>query len=100
MDVSILVNMAAGKNRLNDLYACTGFSRAKISVYLKNLMEIDLVEKVETGTCRITKPHVRFYFLFIFPHLTILEKEGPKSFYEEVIEEAFPGFIREIYRKN
>ena len=64
------------------------------------MRKLKSVTAIPTGTYRITKPHVRFYFLFIFPHLTILEKEGPKSFYEEVIEEAFPGFIREIYRKN
>ena len=38
--------MARDCNKLNDIYRHTGFSRAKISVYLKNLMELDLAEKV------------------------------------------------------
>ena len=43
---TILASIAAGNHKLNDLYQHTGFSRAKISVYIKNLMELELVEKV------------------------------------------------------
>ena len=44
---TILATLADGRHgKLNDMYAHTGFSRAKISVYLKNLMELELVEKV------------------------------------------------------
>ncbi len=37
---------------MNDLYRTTGFSRAKISVYMKNLAAFDIIQKVvsfETG---------------------------------------------------
>ena len=43
---AILASMASGRNKLNDIYARTGFSRAKISVYIKNLMQLELVAKV------------------------------------------------------
>ena len=47
---TILATLADGRHgKLNDMYAHTGFSRAKISVYLKNLMELELVEKVLPG---------------------------------------------------
>lgn len=97
---TILATMATGSNKLNDIYHHTGFSRAKISVYLKNLMEIDLVEKVGAGTYRITKPHVRFYFCYIYPNQSLLEELTSEQFYMEVVEEAFPGFVREAYRKS
>ncbi len=97
---TILAIMATGSNKLNDIYHHTGFSRAKISVYLKNLMEIDLVEKVGAGTYRISKPYVRFYFRYIYPNQSLLEKLSPEQFYKEVVEEAFPGFVREAYRKS
>lgn len=97
---TILAAMAAGNNKLNDIYRHTGFSRAKISVYLKNLMEIDLVEKVGAGTYRITRPYVRFYFRFIYPRQSSLEELTPEQFYREIVEDAFPGFVREAYRKN
>ena len=97
---TILAIMATGSNKLNDIYHHTGFSRAKISVYLKNLMEIDLVEKIGAGTYRISKPYVRFYFCYIYPNQSLLEKLSPEQFYKEVVEEAFPGFVREAYRKS
>ncbi len=97
---TILATMASGSSKLNDIYHHTGFSRAKISVYLKNLMEIDLVEKVGAGTYRISKPHVRFYFCYIYPNQSLLEELTPEQFYLEVVEEAFPGFVREAYRKS
>lgn len=49
---TILAAIARGENKLNDIFHATGFSRAKISVYLKNLANFNIVEKVvsfETG---------------------------------------------------
>ncbi len=49
---TILSAIAAGHHKLNDLYNVTGFSRAKISVYMKNLAAFEVVKKVssfETG---------------------------------------------------
>ena len=40
---TILEAVASGKRKLNDLYQETGFSRAKISVYLKNLMAFGMI---------------------------------------------------------
>ncbi|MBE5866686.1 MAG: AAA family ATPase [Lachnospiraceae bacterium] len=97
---TILSSMANGSIKLNDMYRHTGFSRAKISVYLKNLMEIDLVEKIGAGMYRISKPYVRFYFRFIYSNQSRLEKLTPEQFYLEVVEDAFPGFVREAYRKS
>lgn len=45
---TILSAIAQGYNKLNDLYAKTGYSRAKISVYMKNLSHFDIVEKVQS----------------------------------------------------
>lgn len=55
---TILAALASGNNKLNDLFLKTGFSRAKISVYMKNLMAFDVVEKVvsfDTGGWENTK---------------------------------------------
>lgn len=42
---TILACIAGGCDKLNDLYLKTGFSRAKISVYMKNLAASDIIEK-------------------------------------------------------
>ena len=49
---TILASIASGHEKLNDLFLDTGYSRAKISVYMKNLAAFDVIEKVvsfETG---------------------------------------------------
>ena len=51
---TILSAIASGHRKLNELYQFTGYSRAKISVYMKHLMELGVIEKVvsfETGRC-------------------------------------------------
>ena len=39
---TILATLAEGKDKLNEIYLHTCFSRAKISVYIKNLIELDV----------------------------------------------------------
>lgn len=107
---TILAAMARGLNKLNDIYKHTGFSRAKISVYLKNLMELELVEKVysfetsaiadtQKGIYRISNPYVRFYFRFLYPNMSLLQRMSAEQFYEKKIADAFPAFAEESYRK-
>ena len=80
---TILQALASGKKKLNDIYKLTGFDRAKISVYLKNLIDLSLVEKIESfdtpgkentqkGLYQITDPFMRFWFCFIDPHYSKL----------------------------
>lgn len=107
---TILAAMARDCNKLNDIYRHTGFSRAKISVYLKNLMELDLVEKVSSfetagrvetrkGIYRISNSYVKFYFRYIFPGMSSLQQLTPREFYEQKIEPSFLLYAEEAYRK-
>lgn len=107
---TILAAMARGLNKLNDIYKHTGFSRAKISVYLKNLMELELVEKVysfetdagadtQKGFYRIINPYVRFYYRFLFSNQSLIQKLTSEQFYEQKVAEAFPPFAEEAYRR-
>ncbi|MGN0307483.1 MAG: ATP-binding protein [Lachnospiraceae bacterium] len=105
---TILCALAEGKNKLNDLYHYTGFSRAKISVYLKNLMQLEIVEKVfsldtegrentQKGLYRISHAYVHFYYRYLFPHqnkLFVLETE---EFFEQYIEPTFRQYTSEYF---
>ncbi len=95
---TILAAIAGGTCKLNDIYRHTGFPRAKISVYLKNLMELDLVEKVYAGVYRITNAYIRFYFRFLFPNRSLLEELEPEEFYSRKVEPDLPFFVEEGYR--
>lgn len=93
---TILANIAAGHDKLNDLYQVTGFSRAKISVYMKNLSAFDIIQKVvsfetggwdnaKKGIYRIRDNYVNFWFRFIYPYLSDLYLLSVEEFYDRYI---------------
>ena len=105
---TILQALASGKKKLNDIYKLTGFERAKISVYLKNLIELKLVEKIESfdtpgrdnvqkGIYQITDPFLRFWFCFIYPHYSKLDILSPERFYKKYIDGDFRSFCERTY---
>ena len=105
---TILSSLASGNNKLNDLFLDTGFSRAKISVYMKNLMEFEVIEKVvsfetggwentKKGVYRISNTFVNFWFHFIYPHLSELYTLTPEKFYERYIERELDGYLTRYF---
>ncbi len=107
---TILAAIAEGNQKLNDLYLHTEFSRAKISVYLKNLMELELVEKVfsydtegkenvQKGIYRISNHFVNFYFTYFYPQISALESMMPSEFYTQYIAPNFKGYVAEYFKK-
>lgn len=106
---TILASVAAGNHKLNDLFLHTEFSRAKISVYLKNLMELELVEKIfsydtegkantQKGIYRISNHFVDFYFTYLFPNLSSLEKMLPEEFYNKYIAPSFQNYVSGYFK--
>lgn len=100
---TILASLASGKRKLNELHIHTGFSRAKISVYLKNLMQLEIVEKVfstdtegrnhtQKGIYQIRHNFVHFYYKFIFGNQSYLDFLGKEQFYETFIKPSLRDF--------
>ncbi len=107
---TILAALATGRQKLNDLFRHTGFSRAKISVYLKNLMELEIVEKVfsydtegrenaQKGVYRIRNHFVAFYFHYLYPHLSRLDEMSPEDFYDCYIAPDFRSYVTPFFRQ-
>lgn len=101
---TILSTIASGKDKLNDLYTETGFSRAKISVYMKNLGQFDIVEKqvsMETGgwenakkgVYQIKDTFVHFWYRFVYPHLSDLYILTPSEFYDRYIAKDLDAYL-------
>lgn len=93
---TVLCAMTSGATRLNDMYETTGFNRAKISVYMKNLKQLGIVDKSRTigvkcqdqeirGMYEIIDPLVHFWYRFLYPNETLRRREEPELFYETVI---------------
>lgn len=105
---TILSALAEGREKLNDLYAHTGFSRAKISVYLKNLMELEIVEKVfsvevpgkdsqKKGVYRIACPYVHFWFKYIYRNYSDCMSMEPREFYNLYIKNSLKQYCEEYF---
>ena len=105
---TILASIARGNEKLNDLYKDTGYSRAKISVYIKNLAAFDIVSKVvsfetggwdnaKKGVYRISNNFVNFYFHFVYPHLSQLYKMKPDEFYDKYIRDELDSYLQRYF---
>lgn len=106
---TILATIARGDNKLNDLFHETGFSRAKISVYMKNLSHFDIVEKLisfetggwenaKKGVYQIKDTFVNFWFKFVYPHQSDLFLMRPEQFYNAYIEPELDAYLQRYFR--
>ena len=102
---TILAAIAEGHNKLNDLYLHTGFSRAKISVYLKSLIELGLAEKISgkddggKGYYRIANHFVHFHFTYLYPQQSGLKRLSPEQFYKAHIAPTFKSYVANYFRR-
>lgn len=105
---TILSCIASGDDKLNDLYLKTGFSRAKISVYMKNLSASDIIQKVvsfetggwdnaKKGVYRIRDNYVNFWFRFVYPHLSDLYMMSPEEFYDAYIAPDIEEYVSQYF---
>ena len=107
---TILSALSSGKKKLNDLYRHTGFSRAKISVYLKNLMELEIAEKVfsydtegkaaaQKGVYRISNHFLHFYYQFIYQNASSLQRLPADMFYDRYIAPGLKTYTADYFKK-
>ena len=105
---SILCALASGKNKLNDLYNHTLFSRAKISVYIKNLMELGFVTKefsvdtegrsnTQKGIYDICINYVDFTYKYLFPFKSELKDDNKNAYYEEHIKPNLKSYSAKFF---
>lgn len=106
---TILGAIASGHNKLNDLFLKTGFSRAKISVYMKNLSQFDIVEKLvsfetggwenaKKGVYQIKNTFVNFWYKFVYPNLSDLYLMTPEEFYDLHIAGEIDEYLKRYFR--
>ncbi len=107
---TILEAVASGRRKLNDLFLYTGFSRAKISVYLKNLMAFEVVEKLSSfetggwdnaqkGLYAIGNTYIHFWYRFVYPNLSDLHMMTEETFFDLHIAPGLEEYLNECFRK-
>ena len=105
---TLLASLAEGNRKLNDLYSSTGYSRAKILVYLKHLTAMDIVEKLvptgdegrenaKKGLYRIKDHYLHFWYRFVFPYISMLELGYKEQVYDAYISPGLNQYMEEYF---
>ncbi len=107
---TILTVLAEDEPKLNYLYNRTGFSRAKISVYIKNLIQLDVAEKYFSyepkkkdcalkGLYGISDQFLHFWYKFVFPNQSALEFGDATGFFDTYIKDELSKFVGQTFEK-
>jgi hypothetical protein len=107
---TVLCAMTRGVTRLNDIHMETGFNRAKISVYMKNLKQLGIVGKSVTqgikchdqeqkGMYEITDPLVHFWYRFVYPYQTLRDMVEPSDFYDRIVAPDLESYTAFYFEK-
>ena len=96
---TIIEAVALGNTKLNDVYQKTQMEKTKLSVYLKNLVELGILRRefsvdsgvkeqanVQRGLYRLTDNFFRFWFAFVFPNLSELEAGDVEGIWRYAVE--------------
>ena len=104
---SILEAIAAGNRKLSTITKRLGMQSNRLTVYLKQLFELDIIEKIvpvtetnpeksKKGLYFIKDNYFKFWFKFIFPYQSYLEIEN-KEFVLEKIASEFDLYVSETF---
>ncbi len=103
---AIIQAIAYGKTKFNEIQDVTLIEKSKLSVYLKNLIELGFVcrefpvlcanasrQNRHRGVYRLKDFFFRFWYAFVFPNLTLLEFGDVETVYESIIKDRLDDFI-------
>lgn len=105
---SILSAIAHGRTSVNEIVQSTKIAQSSISFYLNTLQEIGLIvravpaternpTKSKRGLYQIQDPYFRFWFRFVYPNRSLLERGETKQTRQQIEEQLdqFVGFAFE-----
>lgn len=100
---SLIKAIAMGNRKLSEIAAELGVKQTNLTKYLKVLIDLDLVErevpvtetapeKSKSGLYRITDNYIAFWFRFVYPYRTYLERGET----EYVLSRIKEGFVQNL----
>ena len=98
---SLIRAISMGNHKLTEISSFLGVKQTNIPKYLKTLMDLDLIErevpatennpeKSKSGLYRITDNFIAFWFKFVYPYRSFLER-GETAY---VLEQIKKGFVQ------
>lgn len=102
---TILTAIALGATQLNEIWQKTQIEKSKLSAYLRNLMDVGLVQRefsmndrlkqqgnVQRGLYRLNDPFFRFWYAYVFPYVSELDAGDAAGIYEHAIAPSLDEF--------
>ena len=109
---TVIEAIALGNTSFNELLTKTGIEKSKLSVYLKNLIELGIVEREfsvlssakerassSKGLYNLTDNYFRFWYAFGYSNLSELEMDDAEGVWEDYIEGTLHNFTSKSFEK-
>lgn len=109
---TVIQSIALGSNSFNEILTKTQIEKSKLSVYLKKLIELNIVEKQfpalssekgksnsTKGLYELTDNFFRFWFTFAYPNLGLLEMEDPIAVWEDEVVKRLHHFASKPFEE-
>ena len=108
----IIEAVALGNTKLNDIHQRTSIDKNKLSVYIKNLIELGIIVR-EFSVDENTKEHAnsqrglyfltdnffKFWYSFIFPYISEIESGDAEGIWEYAIKGNLNNFVSYGFEK-
>ncbi len=107
---TIILSIASGRTKFSEIQNDTAIEKGKLSVYLKNLIDLGLIERElplsatrgerpnpQRGIYRIKNSFFRFWYAFVFPNMTLLEFGDTEAVYTKLIEPNLEYFASSVF---
>lgn len=109
---TVIEAIALGNTSFNEIKTKTGIEKSKLSVYLKNLIELGIVEREfsalssekerassSKGLYNLTDNYFRFWYAYGYSNLSDLEKDDAIGVWEDYIENDLHQFASKSFEK-
>ena len=109
---TIIEAIALGHTAFNEILTKTGIEKSKLSVYLKNLIELGIAEREfsvlasvkersssSKGLYNLTDNYFRFWYAFGYSNLSELEKDDALGVWEDYIENSLHDYASKSFEK-
>jgi hypothetical protein len=96
---TIIEAVALGNTKLNDIYTKTGIEKSKLSVYIKNLIALEILQRefsvtagikeqaiTHRGLYNVTDNFFSFWYHFVFGNISELEAGDAEGVYKYAVE--------------
>ena len=107
---TIIEAIALGNTKLNDIYQKTQIDKSKLTVYLKNLIDLAIVKRefpvsdgikeqanIQRGLYQINDNFFRFWYAFVFTNMSELEAGDVDGVYKYAVDPLLDVYTSRIY---